>query len=65
VLCKNLANGIALSLMNFIVSRFNIIESFVPALLSWPPRIITSVEEINVADSASTDSGNLTGSTYH
>lgn len=43
------------------VSRFKIIASFVPAELSWPPRITTSFYEIKVADSASTESGNLMG----
>jgi len=38
-------------------------ESLVPALLSWPPKITTSFEEIRVAVSASTDSGNLIGKT--
>ncbi len=54
-----------LSLTNFIVSRFNIIASFVPALLSWPPKIITSLFEISVAVSASTDNGNFIGKTLH
>jgi len=52
-------------LINFIVSRFNNIASLVPALLSCPPRIMTSFELINVADSASTERGNFIGRTLH
>jgi len=54
-----------LSFTNFIVSRLSIIASLVPALLSWPPNIITSLLEIRVAVSASTDKGNFIGKTLH
>ena len=40
-------------------------ESLVPALLSCPPRMMTSFDEINVTVSASTDKGNLIGNTPH
>jgi hypothetical protein len=51
------------SFTNYKDSRLRIMASLVPAELSWPPRITTSLFDIKVAVSASTESGNFTIST--
>jgi hypothetical protein len=51
------------SLTNCSDSKFRIIASLVPALLSCPPKITTSLFDMSVAVSASTERGNLTNRT--